>query len=52
MTENKRYIITLETIVEAEDIFKALKIGNELSKKYKEDKLLLKGVRVDGDVDD
>lgn len=51
MTENKRYIITLETIVEAEDIFKAVTIGTELSKKYKEDKLDLKGVMVDGDIE-
>ena len=51
MTENKRYIITLETIVEAEDIFKAVTIGTELSMKYKEDKYLdLKGVLVDEDV--
>ena len=48
MTENKRYIITLETVVEAEDIFEAVTIGTELSKKYKEDKFDLKGVMVDG----
>ena len=51
MIENKRYIITLETVVEAEDIFEAVTIGTELSKKYKEDKLDLKGVMVDGDLE-
>lgn len=51
MTENKRYIITLETVVEAEDIFEAVEIGTELSKKYKEDKLDLRGVMVDGGVE-
>ena len=51
MSEKKRYIITLETIVEAEDIIEAIKIGTKLSKRYKEDKLGLKGVMVDGDVE-
>lgn len=49
MTE-KRYIITFETIVEAEDLWEAVTIGNKLEKKYKEDKLHLKGVMVKGDV--
>lgn len=45
----KQYIITLETVVEARDFFDAVIIGTELSKKYKEDKLDLRGVMVDGD---
>ena len=48
---NKRYIITFETVIEAEDLYEAVTIGNELKKKYKEDKLGLKGVMVDGDVE-
>lgn len=50
MTE-KRFIITFETVVEAEDLYGAVTIGNELKKKYKEDKLGLKGVMVYGDVE-
>lgn len=48
MTENKRFIITLETIVEAEDLFEAVKVGYELKNKYGLD---LKGVMVCGDVE-
>ena len=48
---NKRYIITFETVIEAEDLYEAVTIGNELKKKYKEDKLDLKGVMIIGDVE-
>ncbi len=51
MTENKRYVLTFETVVEAEDLWEGVSIGNELEKKYKEDKLGLKGVMVYGDVE-
>ena len=50
MTE-KQYIITLETVIEAEDLWEAVTIGTEISNKYKEDKLDLKGVMVYGDVE-
>ena len=52
MTENKRFIITFETVVEAEDLWEAVTIGTEISNKYKEDKLELKGIMIGGDVDD
>ena len=47
----KRFIITFETVIKAEDLWEAVNIGNELKKKYEEDKLELKGVMVYGDVE-
>lgn len=47
----KRFIITFETVVEAEDLWEAVTIGTEISNKYKEDKLDLKGLMVVGDVE-
>ena len=46
MTE-KRFIITFETIIETEDLYNAVTIGNKLEKKYKEDNLNLQGVRIE-----
>ena len=47
MTENKRFVITFETVIEAEDLYEAVTIGSKLEKKYKEDKLDLKGVMME-----
>ena len=43
MVENKHYIITFETIIEAGDLFDAVKKGNRLAKEY--DDLYIQGVR-------
>lgn len=44
MTEKEQYTIILEKIVGAEDLWEAIKQGDELLSKYKEDGLELQGV--------
>ena len=42
---DKRYILTFEAIIEAEDLYEAVRSGNELAKKYKD--IELHGVRLE-----
>lgn len=45
MKMDKRYIVTFEAVIEAEDLYEAVRKGYELEKKYKD--IELHGVRLE-----